>query len=282
MPPRFEPTTLPASTLLLLQQQLAKVYFDTEDPVGVGVRDVGVLDSAAHRPLTSLGGVAKYDTPHAAAAALGHAIVNDHPFIDGNKRTALLAMIAMLDREHIGLCATNRDAFSFMVDVAQHQLVGGYSRENKPPSDDEVEAMALWLRANSRKTPSAERRLEYRNLIEALRSFGVEQVRPSKGGNWVDLVRQVGTKTLRTQIGYNGRGNMNVDPATVRKVRVELELDDAHGIDQQRFYDAAPPLNALLLEFRGALDALAEYDRSGVVPTEIVESPGRQLGAREE
>jgi hypothetical protein len=48
-------------------------------------------------------------------------------------------------------------------------------------------------------------------------------------------------------------------------------LDEAHGVDHQRFYDAAPPLNAFLLEFRGALDALTECDRSGRAPSDIAE-----------
>src|SRR5215217_8220961 len=143
MTPNFEPKTLEAATLRLLQQQLAEAYSDTDDPLGVGVRDESILDSAAHRPLTALGGTSKYQTPYHAAAALGHSIVNSHPFLDGNKRTALLALIAMLDREHIGLTATNREAFNFMLSVARHRLIEGFSQDNKPEADVEVEVMAL-------------------------------------------------------------------------------------------------------------------------------------------
>jgi death-on-curing protein len=270
----YEPTTLQAETLRLLHLQLEEAYADTEDPVGPGVRDEGILESAAHRPLTALGGTSKYQTPYDAAAALGHSIVNSHPFVDGNKRTALLAMIGMLDREHIGLAATNREAFDFMVSVAKHRLIEGFSEESKPDADVEVEAMASWLRSNSRKTPTGERLLAYRELVEALRQFDVDIVNPKKG-NAVDFVRSVDGRHLRTQIGYNGRGNMQVEPRTVRKVRTELQLDEAHGVDHQRFYEAAPPLNALLIEFRGALDALAEYDRSGRPPLEIAERDSR-------
>lgn len=217
----------------------------------------------------------KYKTPYEAAAALGHSIVNNHPFLDGNKRTALLAMIAVLDREHIGLEATNREAFVFTVNVAQHRLIDGFSESKKPDSDAEVEVMASWLKYHCRRTPTGERQLVYRELVEALREFNVEVVNPKKG-NAVDFVRRVDDYHLRSQIGYNGRGNMNVDPATVRKVRTELELDEVHGIDHQRFYDAAPPLNALLIDFRGALDALAAYDRSGRPPPEIAERDFRK------
>ncbi len=273
MSPTYEPTTLTADTLRLLQHQLAEAYVDTDDPVGVGVRDEAILDSAAHRPLTSMGGTTKYVTPYHAAAALGHSIVGNHPFIDGNKRTALLAMIAVLDRENIGLAASNREASQFMLDVAQHRLVEGFSEErkedNRADPDAEVEVMATWLRANCRGTPAGERLLAYRALVEALRQFDVEIINPKKG-NAVDFVRKVGDQYLRTQIGYNGRGNMPVEPGTIRHVRTDLQLDYAHGVDQQRFYTAAAPLNAMLIDFRAALDALAEYDRSGRLPPEFV------------
>jgi death-on-curing protein len=272
MSPKYEPTTLGADTLRLLQQQLAEAYAGTNDPVGVGVRDDAILDSAAHRPLTSMGGTSKYGTPYHAAAALGHSIVGNHPFFDGNKRTALLAMIAVLDRDNIGLAASNREASRFMLAVAQHQLVEGFSEEfeedNRADPDDEVEVMATWLRSNCRGTPGGERLLAYRALVEALRQFDVEIINPTKG-NAVDFVRKVGDHHLRTQIGYNGRGNMPVEPGTIRHVRTELQVDDAHGVDHQRFYNAAAPLNAMLIEFRGALDALAEYDRSGRLPPDV-------------
>jgi death-on-curing protein len=255
--------------LRLLQEQLADAYADTDNPVGIGVRDESSLDSAAHRPLTALGGINKYGTPYHAAAALGHSIVNNHPFTDGNKRTALLAMIAVLDREHIGLKASNRDAFNLMLDVSQHRLIDGFDTTQKPDADAEVKAVAAWLKANCRRTPRGERLLTYRELVRALQQFDVDIV--PKRGNAVDLTREIDGHSIRSQIGYNGRGNMPVEPATVRKVRTELRLDEAHGVDHQRFYDAAPPLNAFLLEFRGALDALAEYDRSGQAPSAIAE-----------
>ena len=273
---RYVPASLSVATLYALHEALERRYASTDDPVGTGVRDAGLLESAAQRPLTALRGTYKYCTQYEAAAALGHSIVNSHPFIDGNKRTSLMSMMAMLDRDHLGLTATNRDAVEFMLRVTKHELVDpGDGRRADP--DDEVEAMASWLHSNSRATPLSERRLEFRDLLAALKNFGVEHV--VRSGNAVDLLRDVRGKTLRVQIGYNGRGNMNVDPATVRRVRAGLELGDAHGVDQRRFYDGAPPLNGLLLEFRGALDALAEYDRAGSPPQQIKETRGRRKGS---
>ena len=48
-----------------------------------GIRDAGALESALHRPQTGY-----YDTIIHEAAALLESLVKNHPFIDGNKRTA--------------------------------------------------------------------------------------------------------------------------------------------------------------------------------------------------
>ncbi|WP_374673212.1 type II toxin-antitoxin system death-on-curing family toxin [Ideonella sp.] len=55
-----------------------------------GVRDAGLLESAAARP----GQLAAYGSPDVAAlaAAYAHGIARNHPFADGNKRTAFVAM----------------------------------------------------------------------------------------------------------------------------------------------------------------------------------------------
>jgi hypothetical protein len=125
--------------------------------------------------------------------------------------------------------------------------------------------MAAWLRENCRKTPGGERKLAYRELRHALTTFGVtEQV---VSGNKVNFTRSTDDgRELRSQVGFNGRQSMTVEPATVRIVRRQLELDENHGVDHLFFYEKAPPLNQMLLDFREALDALAEYDRSGRKP----------------
>jgi death-on-curing protein len=267
MSPRFQPLTLPPQTLELLQEQLADAYAETSDPIHRGVFDRARLESASQRPLTSMGSTYKYTDPYQAAAALGHSIVHNHPFYDGNKRSALLSMLAVLDRCNIGVEASSREAFEFMLRVTRHELDGqaGRSGELRAEPDREVALMADWLRSNSRRTPGGERQLTYRELRHTLATFGVEEhVQP---GNRVDFTRTTEDgRAIRVQIGFNGRLSMTVEPGTVRHVRTGLELDEEHGVDHLRFYEAAPPLNQFLLEFREALDALAEYDHSGRRP----------------
>ena len=57
-----------------------------------GVLDVGRIEAAVARALQTAGGQPAYATPCERAAACTHALVRSHPFVDGNKRTAFLAL----------------------------------------------------------------------------------------------------------------------------------------------------------------------------------------------
>lgn len=70
-----------------------------------GVRDSALLESAVAAPRASFGGESPYaDTTELAAAYLFY-LCRNHPFIDGNKRTALGACIVFLRLNHIEPCA---------------------------------------------------------------------------------------------------------------------------------------------------------------------------------
>ena len=56
-----------------------------------GIVNPGGLESAIARPLTAFGGTTLFPDLHTKIAALIHAVISFHPFVDGNKRTALVA-----------------------------------------------------------------------------------------------------------------------------------------------------------------------------------------------
>ncbi|KAF2776974.1 Prophage maintenance system killer protein [Streptomyces sp. OM5714] len=60
------------------------------------VRDMGLLVSAIQRPRTNVFGAELYPALHEKAAALLHSVARNHALIDGNKRTAWLAMRVFL------------------------------------------------------------------------------------------------------------------------------------------------------------------------------------------
>ncbi|MGH6820156.1 MAG: type II toxin-antitoxin system death-on-curing family toxin [Methylocella sp.] len=84
-----EPVWIPRDMVLAMHlRQLA------EHGGGQGVRDEGLLDSALQRPINKLA----YGSPDLAelAAAYAYGIARNHPFVDGNKRTALVTSFTFL------------------------------------------------------------------------------------------------------------------------------------------------------------------------------------------
>lgn len=83
---------------------------------GSGVRDAGLFDSAVNRPQQ----LAHHGTPDVAelAAAYGYGISRNHPFIDGNKRTAFVAVEMFLMLNGYELFADDADCVMTMLAVA--------------------------------------------------------------------------------------------------------------------------------------------------------------------
>lgn len=61
-----------------------------------GLRDRGAVESAVAQPMMTFDGIDLYPTLAAKAAAMGYSLIQNHPFIDGNKRIGHAAMEAML------------------------------------------------------------------------------------------------------------------------------------------------------------------------------------------
>ena len=89
------------------------------DDLGVGpVRDVGLLDSVAHRPRTRLWGQDAYPTLDGKAAALLESLVRNHALVDGNKRLCWLSTIVFLDVNGCWLEAPDDEAYDLVMGIA--------------------------------------------------------------------------------------------------------------------------------------------------------------------
>jgi death-on-curing protein len=103
------------------------IYLDLEDLLliaervvdgEVHVRDVGLLESAAQRPRTTVFGADAYPSLHDKAAALLHSVVSNHALVDGNKRLGLASVIAFLGINGWRLTLTNDEAYELVMAVA--------------------------------------------------------------------------------------------------------------------------------------------------------------------
>lgn len=86
------------------------------------VRDFGLLQSALHRPQADVFGVEAYPTLMEKAAALFHSLARNHALVDGNKRTAWIAMRATLRLNGVSLTAPVDDAEVFVNAVAMGEV----------------------------------------------------------------------------------------------------------------------------------------------------------------
>ena len=69
----------------------------------IEVRDIGLLESAVHRPRASVLGQDAYPDLFTKAAALLHSLAGNHPLVDGNKRLAWLATYVFLAKNGVDL-----------------------------------------------------------------------------------------------------------------------------------------------------------------------------------
>ena len=103
-----------------------------------GLRDRGMLESALARPQQK----AAYGEPDLAdlAAAYAFGIARNHPFVDGNKRVAFVALELFLRINGFELVADDLACLAVMLDLAAGEL--------------EEEALAAWVRARlERRSP---------------------------------------------------------------------------------------------------------------------------------
>jgi death-on-curing protein len=116
-----------AVILAVHEEQLA------EHGGAAGIRDANMLESALARPRN----LAHYGEPDAAAlaAAYGFGLARNHPFIDGNKRSAFVAVELFLQLNGLRLDAPDVDCVMVMLSLAA--------------GDIDEPAFAAWLRERS-------------------------------------------------------------------------------------------------------------------------------------
>lgn len=87
--------------------------------LGVGpVRDIGLLDSAVHRPHVAVFGREAYPDLDTKAAALLESVVRNHSLVDGNNRLGWLALVVFHGLNNVTLDAPDDDAYDLVISLA--------------------------------------------------------------------------------------------------------------------------------------------------------------------
>ena len=101
-----------------------------------GIRDLGLLQSSVSPPQAVFEGNELYPGLHQKAAALLESLVNNHPFVDGNKRTGITSAAMFLMINNYSLTASNRELESFVLSIASGKQT--------------LESITEWLISHSR------------------------------------------------------------------------------------------------------------------------------------
>jgi death-on-curing family protein len=247
-----------------IHEALEQEFATGADPImPPGVRDRTLLESAVYRAQTSLGEEMKYPTSPMVAAAYLHSLIHNHPFHNGNKRTALVAMLASLDRNGILLTCGEQDLFRYVLRVAQHRLVSDtWSRL----PDRELIAIAEWINSASRILKKGEKPIKWRELRRNLNRLGCT-LDPPQSGNRIKIRRFVTEKgifgrskrrELVVTAGYAGEGR-EVSGEYLHDIRHRLGLDDDSGCDSGHFYGTDPrEPDEFISQYRTILRRLAK------------------------
>ena len=87
-----------------------------------GIRDMAVLESAINRPYQTFDGIELYPNPVDKAAAIFESIISNHPFVDGNKRTAYTLLRLVLMEHHMDINAGQNEKYDFVISAAKSEV----------------------------------------------------------------------------------------------------------------------------------------------------------------
>lgn len=213
-------------TIIYIHDYLTNYFINLEDPIQPpGVKSMNGIESAASRPDLN----PEYDTHYLKAAALFHSIINNHPFHNGNKRTALLSTIYYLGEHGILLeHCSDEELYEFTRQVAAHEIC-----ENR---NDEVILIAENLEKFSRQQIKGDRPLKFKQLSEILANFDLRLV---DDNSIFCKVKRISTnKTIPdVRVKKKGKkGQEDFDPQYISELRKRLNLTPENGIDSMRFY----------------------------------------------
>lgn len=115
--------------VLLFHQDMVDKFHNAQ-----GIRDITLLESAIYTPFQSVFGQDLYPTLPQQAARLCYGIIKNHPFVDGNKRTATHVMLTFL---YVNGCQMSYDEMDL------EELVVGIAN-----GDVQYEAVVEWVQAH--------------------------------------------------------------------------------------------------------------------------------------
>lgn len=212
-----------------------------EGIAGFGPKDFGLLSSAIGRQWASAGGMFVYDDYWDIAASVIFGLISDHPFHDGNKRTAFLSTVFFM-AEHGYAPAVDMVALEdFTVEIAEHKQTTGRYLE----VPDIAARLKTMFRTDNAPMPN---RVTFNDLQAILNQHGFSLENPN--GNRIDV--HMGGQPV-SQIDFAG-WSQTVSRHAISTVRKSTGLRE---VDAEELFNGADPLKTLIQTYEEPLRRLA-------------------------
>lgn len=245
--------------VLVIYDALVADFAVSSDPIRpAGVKDAALLESAILHQYTSFEGRLKYSTAESSAAAAMYALSHNHPFVNGNKRTAMVSMLVLLDRHNICLSCDKNELVRISFKLARHELV----EPKHLYADAEIYQLAKWIHSHSKAMKRGERPITLRKLRYILHQYACTInadgtiSRHIKGGFFTREKILTTRRTLSTII----RDGDEVDKSLIKSIREDLRLTANDGVDQDYFYGGSGIVPADFIDrYRTVLRRLSKF-----------------------
>lgn len=238
-----------ANDVAAVHADLTKMFEDDEDPISPpGIKSRPMLESACGRPLTSMGATEKYPSLVWKLAALTQSLTKNHPFHNGNKRTALATLLIALYRNKLSLKneVTDDQVFDFIVAVTADEFP---KMGHKLSPDETTKTIAWWIKNNTEKARRTHSSVKVDDFVERCRKAGM-LVKFSKG--YVIINPEAAKSGKQRSIRISG-ATRQINGPTERAYVQKLGI--AHLGNE--FYDGVSEERAAIRRFIGALRRLA-------------------------
>ena len=223
-------TCLTEDEVLRIRKRLAAVDLGRKSTFGrIEPIFPDLLSSAIARQHTSIGSVEKYTRLTDVAATLFYGVAMSHAFENGNKRTAMMTMFVLLDRNRHVLVETSEDDFYlFAESVADHRIKIPNNLERN--HDSEVLGISSWIRERMRALLAGDKAMRFSELRTHLEALGCGFDKPRE--NFIKIHH----RALSYLTGYP-RKDFDVSVSEMKRIRRALQLDAPHGFNAREFYD---------------------------------------------
>ena len=200
-----------------IHEALVDFFEKDGDPIfPSGVKDNNMLESALFRPQTAIGGTEKYKTLDDKAAALLVALIQNHPFHNGNKRTALVSTLVFYDMHDYTLLLDKEEAYNFLIDIAKGEINGIDKNDEKF-----LIQVSKWLRDRKYAYLEKFNDIKTQDFIQQCKKRGASCKKSKNGGSYVI---NINNKSINIS-----QSTRRISAGAIRKYISKLQLSQQYS-----------------------------------------------------